>query len=163
MKLEKIWIVIGLILVTGLLSTSYVKRLVTVSVTDGYDRSVEENQEFARLNKVDRLLEDRSGKEVRQERTQGAGAGGEAETWQTQLERQLDVLEQELGEEEAQALFERQMAWTLECEEENEQNASRLSSGELTETEYSALQAQAIRARCYELAAEYPEILGEVK
>ncbi len=162
MKLEKIWIVIGLILVIGLLSTSFVKRLVTTSVTDVYDRSME-NQEFARLNKVDRLLEDKSGREARQERGQGTGAGGEAETWQNQLERQLDVLEQELDEEEVQALFERQMEWTLECEEQNEKNASRLSSGELTQTEYSALQAQAIRARCYELAAEYPEILGEVK
>ena len=164
MKLEKIWIVICLILVTGLLSTSYVKRLVTASVPEAYEETLAENLELARLREVDRQLE--RSRSDRMEKSAGVtalGGGAEAETWQSQLERQLDRLEQELEPAEAEALFAQQSQWTRACEAQDEENASKVASGELTQEEYQKLQAEAIRDRCYQLAAEYPEILDEGK
>lgn len=162
MKLEKIWIVICLILVTGVLSTSYVKRLVTASVPETYETALAEKQEVARLQEVDRQMErSRSQQAEKPADAKALGAGAEAETWQNQLEGQLDRLEQALGEQETEELFAQQSQWTKACETRDEENASKVASGELTREEYQRLQAQAIRERCYELAAEYPDILAE--
>lgn len=162
MKLEKIWIVICLILVTGVLSTSYVKRLVTASVPETCETALAEKQEVARLQEVDRQMErSRSQQAEKPAGAKALGAGAEAETWQNQLEGQLDRLEQALGEQETEELFAQQSQWTKACETRDEENASKVASGELTREEYQRLQAQAIRERCYELAAEYPDILAE--
>lgn len=162
MKLEKIWIVICLILVTGVLSTSYVKRLVTASVPETYETALAEKQEVARLQEVDRQMErSRSQQAEKPAGAKALGAGAEAETWQNQLEGQLDRLEQALGEQETEELFAQQSQWTKAYETRDEENASKVASGELTREEYQRLQAQAIRERCYELAAEYPDILAE--
>lgn len=164
MKLEKIWIVICLILVTGVLSTSYVKRLVTASVPEVYEETLAENQELARLQEIDRQMErNRSYRTEKSADAMALGASAEAEIWQSQLEGQLDRLEQVLGEQETERLFAQQAQWTKACEIRDEENASKVASGELTQEEYQRLQAQAIRDRCYELAAEYPKILGEEK
>ena len=71
MKLEKIWIAICLILVTGLLSTSYVKRLVTVSPGEILEMASTENAELARLKEVDRQLE--AGRQESRKMASGAG------------------------------------------------------------------------------------------
>lgn len=164
MKLEKIWIAICLILVTGLLSTSYVKRLVTVSPGEILEMASTENTELARLKEVDRQLE--AGRQEDRKMASGArslGAGQETETWQAQLERQLEVLEEALGQQEAQELFDRQMAWTREWEQQSEDNAEKLAEGEMTWQEFDAFQAEKIRGRCYALAAQYPGILGDTQ
>lgn len=83
--------------------------------------------------------------------------------WETELDRILDALEKRLSNEETEALFKEQKEWFRDREDAAVSASKRKSGSTLEEVEYNVSLADSTRARAYELAEKYAEILTEAE
>lgn len=92
-----------------------------------------------------------------------AAAETERKLWDAQLEKYMNRLESRLPDKEKDALFLEQKEWLRDRENEAVAVSKKQSGGALQELEYNLSVKETTRARVYELARQYEEILSETE
>lgn len=125
--------------------------------------TVRTNAYLNRLQDLDAQLE--KGRSASTDTTNSLKAASEQELrlWETELDRILAALEKRLSDEETEALFKEQKEWFRDRENTAVDVSKRKSGSTLEEVEYNVSLADSTRARAYELAEQYADILTEAE
>lgn len=119
---------------------------------------------LARLKELDdQIAKNQSRKSGDTANSQKAASETERKLWEAELSRCLDVLEAKLDKEEKDALMKEQNEWIRQRENKALEVSGKLNSSVRQELEYNNSMAESTRARVYELAQEYGEILSEAE
>ncbi len=119
---------------------------------------------LARLKELDdQIAKNQSRKSGDTANFQKAASETERKLWEAELSRCLDVLETKLDKEEKDALMKEQNEWIRQRENKALEMSGKLNSSVRQELEYNNSMAESTRARVYELAQEYGEILSEAE
>lgn len=89
-----------------------------------------------------------------------ATAESERKLWEAELKQILDTLEDELPDDEKEALFQEQKLWIQDREKQAVDDSKKQSGSALEELEYNISLRDSTRLRAYELAERYAEILS---
>lgn len=119
---------------------------------------------LSRLQELDdQIAKNRASSQDSTSNSLKAAAETERKLWESELSRFLDILQQELGKEEKDALMQEQNAWTREREAKALEASQKLSSNTLQELEYNVSLKNSTRERVYALARQYGSILSEAE
>jgi len=121
------------------------------------------NETIDRLTELDQQIElERAGRMAGANASK-AGADSECKLWEAEIERMLTQLESELTDEEMDQLFQKQKEWAQNREKQADAASQKQSSTSLQELAYYTALTESTRARAYELAGTYGELLNETE
>lgn len=121
------------------------------------------NETIDRLTELDQQIElERAGRTAGANASK-AGADSECKLWEAEIERMLTQLESELTDEEMDQLFQKQKEWAQNREKQADAASQKQSSTSLQELAYYTALTESTRARAYELAGTYGELLNETE
>ncbi len=116
---------------------------------------------FVKLRAIDEEIAQRaSGETDTTPNARKATVENECKLWETQMNRFLDTLENQLESSEWEKLFKEQKEWLRTRDEEATKGSGRQNGSTLDEIEYNRLIRESTRQRTYELAERYGEVLS---
>ena len=116
---------------------------------------------FVKLRAIDEEIAQRaSGETDTTPNARKATVENECKLWETQMNRFLDTLENQLEPSEWEKLFKEQKEWLRTRDEEATKGSGRQNGSTLDEIEYNRLIRESTRQRTYELAERYGEVLS---
>lgn len=125
------------------------------------DQKNQEESVLLQLRAIDEEIAQRASSETdTTPNARKAAIESEWKLWETQMNRFLDTLENQLEPSEWEKLFKEQKEWLRMRDEDATKGSGRQNGSTLDEIEYNRLIRESTRQRTYELAERYGEILS---
>lgn len=134
---------------------------ISVQDAESADGAKPSDEVFVKLRAIDEEIAQRALVETDSTpNARKATVENECKLWETQMNRFLDTLENQLEPSEWEKLFKEQKEWLRTRDEEATKGSGRQNGSTLDEIEYNRLIRESTRQRTYELAERYGEILS---
>ncbi|WP_432628167.1 lysozyme inhibitor LprI family protein [Brotaphodocola sp.] len=125
------------------------------------DQKNQEESVLLQLRAIDEEIAQRASSETdTTPNARKAAIESEWKLWETQMNRFLDTLENQLEPSAWEKLFKEQKEWLRTRDEDATKGSGRQNGSTLDEIEYNRLIRESTRQRTYELAERYGEILS---